>query len=167
VNINVNRYNNINVNRQLNVNQTNFTHNSAARKGVPYGNARLNQQYANNVAGGNARSDYRGRDGASADAQRDAARNTLAQRTNDPANRQRLQQEGARVGGSSDRVGAGSRDTQAASMRQSNNALSGASAGAAARPQIDRGNASRQAAARPAARPQGGHAGARGGGRGR
>ena len=39
VNINVNRYNSININRQLNANQTNFQHNAANRRGVPYRDA--------------------------------------------------------------------------------------------------------------------------------
>jgi hypothetical protein len=177
VNINVNRYNNINVNRQLNVNQTNFTHNAGARKGVPYGNAKLNQQYGKNLAGSGAREDYRGRSGAAAgsanDARRDAARDTLAQRTNDPATRERLQQEGARSSGARDRAATGNAVKPTAA--RSNNALTGAGSGAAARSQIERGNASRQAAARPAPqqrapsarpsqRPQGGGSGRAGGG---
>ena len=88
VNINVNRYNNVNVNRKLDVNQTNFTHNSAGRKGVPYRDAKVDQKYGKNVAGKDARNDYRGRDAN--DAKRDAARDTMAQRTNDPKTREQL-----------------------------------------------------------------------------
>ena len=99
IDINVNRYNNINVNRSINNNQTSFAHNSAGRKGMPYRDAKVDQKYGKNVAGKDARNDYRGRDAN--DAKRDAARETMAQRTNDPKTREKLQQEGAsRAGGS-------------------------------------------------------------------
>jgi len=99
IDINVNRYNDVNVNRRITNNQTSFTHNSAGRKGVPYRDAKVDQKYGKNVAGKDARNDYRGRDAN--DAKRDAARETMAQRTNDPKTREKLQQEGAsRAGGS-------------------------------------------------------------------
>jgi len=175
VNINVNRYNNVNVNRRITNNNNNFTHNSAARKGVPYRDQKSNERYGKNVAGKDARNDYRGRDAK--DAQRDAARNTLANRTNDPATRERLQNEGANRGGAQDRAakrgdGAGGRDMaanragaggaqdRAAAADRSrpapasrDNALRGAGNGKAERAQMERGQASRQAAAKPAARP--------------
>lgn len=177
VNINVNRYNNVNVNRKLDVNQTNFNHNAAGRKGVPYRDAKSNEKFGKNVAGTDARNDYRGRDAN--DAKRDAARDTMAQRTNDPKTREKLQQEGANRpggGGAQDRVadkgqpgGAGMQDRMAGgadrdgsgqrhSPASKDNALHGAGNGGAERAQIDRGQASRQAAARPqpsaqAARP--------------
>ena len=108
VDINVNRYNNVNVNRRITNNQTSFTHNSAGRKGVPYRDAKVDQKYGKNVAGKDARNDYRGRDAN--DAKRDAARDTMAQRTNDPKTREKLQQEGAgKAGdGARDRASAGS-----------------------------------------------------------
>jgi hypothetical protein len=233
VDININRYNNVNVNRRLDVNQTSFTHNSAGRKGVPYRDAKVDQKYGKNVAGKDARDSYRGRDAN--DARRDAARETMAQRTNDPKTREKLQQQGAdRAGtdGARDRAaaaagkdrpvsgatqdrapaakdrapgaGAGDRkpefgdrggDRTAAAQRPApasrDNALKGAGNGNAERANIDRGQASRQAAAKPsampkapAARPQapaarpapkpqastaraGGGGGARGGARGR
>jgi hypothetical protein len=72
VNINVNRYNNVNANRQRNASQTNFQHNAANRRGVPYRDARSQQQFGKNVPGANQRTDYRGNDGAR-DAQRQQA----------------------------------------------------------------------------------------------
>jgi len=175
VNINVNRYNNVNVNRRITNNNNNFTHNSAARKGVPYRDQKSNERYGKNVAGKDARNDYRGRDAK--DAQRDAARNTLANRTNDPATRERLKNEGANRGGAQDRAakrgdGAGGRDMAAnragaggakdrapaadrsrPAPASRDNALRGAGNGKAERAQMERGQASRQAAAKPAARP--------------
>jgi hypothetical protein len=197
VDINVNRYNNVNVNRKITNNQTNFTHNSAGRKGVPYRDANVEQKYGKNVAGKDARNDYRGRDAN--DAKRDAARETMAQRTNDPKTRERLQQEGAgkagdgardRAAAGNDRAGGGAMPDRAAATKDRtpgagpaergaagadragdrgsdraaavqkpapaarDNALKGAGNGNAERANIDRGQASRQAAAKPAARPQ-------------
>ena len=110
VDINVNRYNNVNVNRKLDVNQNNFSHNANGRKGVPYRDAKSNEKFGKNVAGKDARNDYRGHDAN--DAKRDAARETMAQRTNDPKTREKLQQQGADRpggggGGAQDRMAAG------------------------------------------------------------
>jgi len=79
----------INVNRRITNNQTNFTHNGARRKGVPFRDAKVGQKYGKDVVGKDARNHYRGRDAN--DAKRDAARETMAQRTNDSKNRERLQ----------------------------------------------------------------------------
>ncbi|HYN57944.1 MAG TPA: DUF3300 domain-containing protein [Rubrivivax sp.] len=212
VDININRYNNVNVNRRITNNQNNFTHNSAGRKGVPYRDAKVDQKYGKNVSGKDARNDYRGRDAN--DAKRDAARETMAQRTNDPKTREKLQQQGAdRAGGDGAReraaaaagkdrpgsgatpdraaaakdrapgagagdrsfgagdrnvgAGAGDRgagggdrggDRAAAAQRPApasrDNALKHAGNGNAERASMERGQASRQAAAKPAARPQ-------------
>jgi hypothetical protein len=189
VDIDINRYNNVNVNRRITNNERNFTHNSAGRKGVPYRDAKVDQKYGKNVAGKDARNDYRGRDAN--DAKRDAARDTMAQRTNDPKTRERLQQEGAgkagdgardRASPGSDRPGGGAAPDRAAAAKDRapgagagdrkpdggdraaaaqrpapasrDNALKGAGNGNAERASIDRGQASRQAAAKPAARPQ-------------
>jgi Protein of unknown function (DUF3300) len=106
VDININRYNNVNVNRRISSNQNNFTHNSAARKGVPYRDAKVNEKYGRNVAGKEARDDYRGRDAR--DAQRDAARDTMAKRVDPKARDQLERQAGARPG-----AGAGPQDREA------------------------------------------------------
>jgi len=87
VNINVNRYNNINVNNRItNVNSgnTNWNHNAANRKGVPYGDAKTRQQFDRKVPGAENRGDFRGRD-TQRDASRDKAQATLKDRGVDPA----------------------------------------------------------------------------------
>ena len=167
VNINVNRYNNVNVNRKISNTNNNFTHNSNGRKGVPYRDNKVNEKYGKNVAGKDARNDYRGRDN-SRDAQRDAARQTMEKRV-DPQARDKLQrQAGERPSGAAGRdrpSGAGTQDRAAntrdrqtgASKAQRpapanrDNALKGAGNGNAQRSQMDRGQSSRQKAqARPA-----------------
>jgi hypothetical protein len=116
VNINAARYNNVNVNRQINVNQTNFQHNAANRRGVPYRDTASQQQFGKNVAGANQRADYRGRDTTGRDTQRQQAQSQLQQRgmdpgqgreqlRNDPATRDRAQS--AAQGGQRDREAAG------------------------------------------------------------
>lgn len=169
VNVNVNRYNNVNVNRQLNASQTNFQHNSANRRGVPYRDSASQQQFGKNVAGANQRADYRGRDTVSRDAQRQQAQSQLQQRgmdpgqgrnqlRNDPATRERAQN--AAAGAGRDRPGAGGAGGAAGgrptsdqglsrvNARGSDNALRGAGdAGGQARQQASRGDASRQSMA--------------------
>jgi hypothetical protein len=131
VNINVNRYNNVNVNRKISNNQTNFVHNNEARKGVPYRDAKVNEKYGKNVAGKDARNDYRGRDAK--DAQRDAARDTMAQRVDPKAREQLERQAGQRpggAGGAPDRMpaskdrpsNAGAQDRMAAARDRPDNA---------------------------------------------
>ncbi|MDN8615039.1 DUF3300 domain-containing protein [Variovorax ginsengisoli] len=170
VNVNVNRYNSINTNRQIAANQTNFQHNAANRKGVPYRDSRSQQQYGRNAGDPGQRQDYRGRDNAGRDAQRQQAQSSLQQRgmdpgqgrenlRNDPGTRERAQQAVDRggqrggqggagdrggQGGGFDRGGAGGRE-QVQHRGGSDNALRGAGdGGAQARQQADRGNASRQ-----------------------
>ena len=120
IDIDIDRYNSVNVNRRITSNQRSFTHNSAGRKGVPYRDAKVEQKYGKNVAGKDARNDYRGRDAN--DAKRDAARDTMAQRTNDPKTREKLQQEGAgkagdgardRASSGGDRSGGGAKPDRA------------------------------------------------------
>jgi len=190
VNINVNRYNSINTNRQITANQTNFQHNAANRKGVPYRDQASQQKYGKNVGGSEQRADFRGRD-SSRDAQRQQAQASLQQRGMDPAKeRERLQndpgqreraQAAARDtgreragGGSGDRAGGGgpggaggaNRD-QARSAAQArgggDNAFRGAGNAGQERQQVERGNASRQQMAQHAG---GGGAHAGGGGAG-
>jgi len=160
VNVNVNRYNSVNVNRQLNASQTNFQHNAANRRGVPYRDARSQQQFGKSVPGASQRADYRGNDGAR-DAQRQQAQSALQQRGMDP---------GRGMGGP-DRGQGGYQQMG----RASDNALQGVSRGGGMeRQQMDRGTASRQSMGHygggGAARTGGyGGGGARmgGGGRGR
>ncbi len=115
VNINVNRYNNVNVNRKISNTNNNFTHNNQGRKGVPYRDSKVNDKYGKNVAGKDARNDYRGRDN-SRDAQRDAARQTMEKRVDPQARDQLQRQAGERPGGAAgkDRPGgAGAQDRMA------------------------------------------------------
>ncbi|SEB16188.1 DUF3300 domain-containing protein [Variovorax sp. YR216] len=119
VNINANRYNSINTNRQISANQS-FQHNAANRRGTPYRDQRSQQQFGRNVPGAENRADFRGRDNAGRDAQRQQAQSALQQRgmdpgqgrenlRNDPGTRDRAQRaaEGA---GRGDRGGAGAGD---------------------------------------------------------
>ncbi|MGJ7509031.1 DUF3300 domain-containing protein [Variovorax sp. GT1P44] len=119
VNVNVNRYNSVNVNRQLNASQTNFQHNAANRRGVPYRDSASRQQFGKDVAGAGQRNDFRGRDTAARDTQRQQAQSQLQQRgmdpgqgrnqlRNDPATRERAQN--AAAGAGRDRPGAGGGD---------------------------------------------------------
>ncbi len=116
VNINVNKYNTVNSNRQLNANQTNFQHNAANRKGVPYADQKSRDQFGSKGVGdASQRADYRGKD-PGRDAQRQQAQSSLQDRgmdpsqgrselRNDPAARDRANQ--ATQGGAGDRGGAG------------------------------------------------------------
>jgi len=83
ININVNRYNNINVNKRLSVNQTNikWNHNADHRRGVPYRDAKSREQYGKQLAGADARKQFRGKD----DASRERAQAALRDRGVDPA----------------------------------------------------------------------------------
>jgi hypothetical protein len=172
VNINVSKYNNVNVNRQLNANQTNFQHNAANRKGVPYRDQKSQQQFGKNVAGADQRADMRGRD-PGRDAQRQQAQSTLQQRgmdpakerdqlRNDPGTRERAQS--AAQGTGRDRAAGADRAGQtrqaAPSRGGGDNAFQGVGNAGQARQQADRGNASRQSAAQHG----GGGGGARAGG---
>ena len=108
VNVNVNRYNSVNTNRQLNANQTNFQHNAANRRGVPYRDSASRQQFGKDVAGANQRNDFRGRDTAARDAQRQQAQSQLQQRGMDPGQgREQLRNDA----GTRDRAQAAARDT--------------------------------------------------------
>jgi hypothetical protein len=173
VNINVNRYNNINVNNRItNVNSgnTNWKHNAANRKGVPYRDDKTRQQYDRKVAGAENRADYRGRD-PQRDASREKAQATLADRgidpakgreqlRNDPQTRERAQTAAKNVDRDKTRAAAQNIDRdkaqakaqnvnkdrarQNAQARSRDNALKGAGNPGRTRQNIDRGNASRQ-----------------------
>ena len=173
VNINVNRYNNINVNNRItNVNSgnTNWNHNAANRKGVPYRDEKTRQQYDRKVAGAENRADFRGRD-PQRDASREKAQATLANRgidpakgreqlRNDPQTRERAQTAAKNVDRDKTRAAAQNIDRdkaqakaqnvdrdrarQNAQARSRDNALKGAGNPGRTRQNIDRGNASRQ-----------------------
>jgi Protein of unknown function (DUF3300) len=114
VNINVNRYNNINVNNKISAGNTNFNHNPASRKDVPYRGAKSQEKYGKqDLAGAKDREAYRGKDGR--DAERARANETLKSRGADPAaGREKLQgadrdKAAAAVGGGRDSASAGNR----------------------------------------------------------
>jgi len=143
VNINTNRYNSINSNRQLSANQNKFQHNAANRRGVPYRDQGSQQRFGNRAGGDPAsRNDFRGRDNAGRDAQRQRAEGSLRDRgmdpgqerdrlRNDPATRDRAQQAADR--GARDR--AGDRSGDRAGDRAGNRAGDRAGGG------LDRGGA--------------------------
>jgi hypothetical protein len=173
ININANRYNSINTNRQISGNRS-FQHDAANRRGVPYRDSRSQQQYGRNVAGAEQRADFRGRDTAGREAQRQQAQSALQQRgmdpgqgrqnlSNDPATRERAQQAagggfdrgGDRAGQFGGGAGAGDRGGQFGGARNQglqptqhraggDNALRGAGSAGQSRQQFDRGQASRQ-----------------------
>ena len=130
VDINVNRYNNINVNRPINVNQNNVSwkHNSDNRKGVPYRDSKSREQYGKQVAGADARKEYRGQD-PQRDASRDKAQAALKDRGADPAKgREQLQ-----------------KDPQARDRAQAATKAGGADGARAAAQNVDRDKARAQA----------------------
>lgn len=165
VNINVNRYNNVNVNRQLNASQTNFQHNAANRRGVPYRDSASQQKFGKNVNGATQRADFRGRDTAR-DAQRQQAQSALQQRgmdpsqgrqqlRNDPGTRERAQaasrNAGHDIGGAGNRPGAGGGGRQfAGGEGRPGGAGAGAGAGAGG---INRGQGQGQGLSRVQASP--------------
>jgi len=162
VNINVNKYNSVNTNRQLNANQTNFQHNSANRRGVPYGDQGSRDKYGSKGVGdASARNDYRGRD-PSRDAQRQQAQSSLQDRGMSPSQQRAGSDRAGAAGGGADRAG-----VQNQARGASDSALRGAGNAGAARQQADRGSASRASAASRGggARAGGGGGGGRGGGR--
>jgi uncharacterized membrane protein YgcG len=182
VNINVNKYNTVNSNRKIDASQTNFKHNAANRRGVPYRDDKSRQQYGKNAGDARQRDDFRGRD-PGRDAQRQQAQASLQDRgmdpgkgrdtlRNDPATRDRAQ--AATQGAGRDREGAGAggfdRDAgqaRAHSVGAHDNALRGAGDAGQARQHADRGNASRQSmASHGGGGGRGGGGGGRGGGGG-
>jgi len=177
VNINVNKYNSINSNRQISNNK--FEHNSANRRGVPYGDQASRDKFGSKGVGdSSARNDVRGRD-PGRDAQRQQAQGSLQDRgmdpqqgrqelRNDPATRDRANQAAqgnnrqAATGGNRDAAGARDRASGA-----SDSALRGAGNAGATRQHSDRGSTSRASASSHGGGARAGGGGARGGGGGR
>ncbi|MDQ0624908.1 MAG: DUF3300 domain-containing protein [Paraburkholderia graminis] len=131
VNINVNRYNNINVNRRLDVNSNTTRWNR---------DTTFNRNASANLGGGVQRDAYRGRDVSASRAQaQQALQNRTGQNLGGSAS-ERLQ--GIQHGGTN----AGNIRASAQNVNR-DNALRGAGNGPAARQDIERGQASRQAQA--------------------
>jgi hypothetical protein len=140
VNVNVNRYNNFN---KTNIQNSNFQHNTASRKGVPYGNQAAAQQYGRggDAKAAQSRDQYRGRE------------------------------QGAAATQGADRAGAGSRSPSAGSMDSgSRGGAGGASAsnrgggGGGGFSGAGSGGASTQAASSRGSASRSGGGGGRGGG---
>ncbi|WP_310446636.1 DUF3300 domain-containing protein [Thiobacillus sp.] len=165
VDINVNRYNNINVNNKLNnvSGNTNWNHNAANRKGVPYRDEKTRQQHERKSAGADNRNDYRGRD-TQRDASRDKAQATMKDRgidpaagrdqlRNDPQTRDRANQATRDTNRSQDRAQAQNMERSQASRSNassnwgSDNAFKGAGNAGQSRDSVNRGSSSRQSAA--------------------
>lgn len=164
VDINVNRYNNINVNNKISGsgNKTNWNHNAANRKGVPYRDDKTRQQFDRNVGGAENRGDYRGRD-TQRDASRDRAQATMKDRGVDPAaGREQLRNDpqtrewanqATQMDRSQQRAQAQTMErSQAGQARSSgsswgsDNAFAGAGNASQSRAQVNRGSSSRQSA---------------------
>ncbi|MFZ4287571.1 DUF3300 domain-containing protein [Variovorax sp. HJSM1_2] len=184
VNIDVNRFNNINTRNTRAAGQTGFQHNAANRRGVPYRDSRSQQQFGRQVPGAEQRGDFRGRDSAATQAQRQQAQETLRQRDMDPGQgRERLQNDaGTRERAQAAAQGrpstnqrdtAGMRDQGRAAHNNSraggnaDNAFRGAGRDGGQLPQqYNRGNSSRQSMGQHSGgggRMSGGGGGARGG----
>jgi Protein of unknown function (DUF3300) len=186
VNINVNKYNSINTNRQLNANQTNFQHNAANRRGVPYADQASRDKFGGKGVGdASQRNEYRGRD-PSRDTQRQQAQSSLEKRgmspsqgreqlRTDQATRDRANQAtqgagrdraGASGGGAGNFGGADRASVQNQARGANDSAVRGAGNAAAARQQADRGSASRASAASHSGGARAGGGGGRAGGGG-
>jgi len=114
VNINVNNYNNFN---KTNIQNSNYQHNTAARKGVPYGNQAAAQKYKGgaNPQAAQAREQYRG-------------------------------QASPQAASAQGRTGGGAQASPQAASRSSSGGFSGAGSGSATREASARGGASRASA---------------------
>jgi hypothetical protein len=172
VNINVNRYNNINVNQRIDVNgnRANWNHNPDRRGKAPYRGGDTTRKNLEQKRDAGNREPFRGRDGA-----RDAARDGARDASRDKAAKS-MQDRGVPVakGSASDRAKiidrdaarskAQSADRSAARDRakqtERDHALKGAG-DRQAKQQLERGNASRQAAQKASAPRAGADGGSR------
>ncbi|WP_250472024.1 DUF3300 domain-containing protein [Caballeronia sp. GAFFF1] len=157
VNVNVNRYNNININNRINANSNNVRWNRNDPQ-FNRNNSGNRQNFGNQNLGAANRDQFRGRDQARAQAAQ-----TLQQRTGQNLNQSASQRvQNIRQGGEARGVGNNDLHQRAQSVNR-DNALRGAGDGNAARQDIQRGQASRQAFA--SAHPNaGGGLGSSGGG---
>ncbi|WP_175940634.1 DUF3300 domain-containing protein [Caballeronia sp. BCC1704] len=139
VNVNVNRYNNINVNNRINANSNNVRWNRNDPQ-FNRNNIGNRQNFGNQNLGGANRDQFRGRDQARAQAAQ-----TLQQRTGQNLNQSASQRvQNIRQGGEGRGIGNNDLHQRAQSVNR-DNALRGAGDGNAARQDIQRGQASRQA----------------------
>lgn len=112
VNINVNRYNNFN---RTKISNNNWHHNSAHRRGVSYGNKRLQNRYGGNQSlGAKARDSFRGR----ADKGRQKIANGQADRFKGHQGQGKRDQATSRLGGSEKRDKRASGDARSGRTRK-------------------------------------------------
>ena len=178
VDIDVNRYNNINSNRQISRTDNKWQHNAANRDGVPYRDNASREKFGRQLDGAGQRDSFRGRDGArdgARTADRDRARQSMEQRgfqTPATSNReardragQASREQAARGqgrGGDMQRPSNAqtrdmSRERNAASQRQGNNAFAGSRDAGQSRAASNRGNGSFSSSQRPSSSRGGGH----------
>jgi hypothetical protein len=162
VNINVNRYNNINVNKRLDVNsnRTSWNHNPERRGSTPYRGGDATRKSLEKKRDAGSREQFRGRDGA--DAGRDASREKAAKSMQDrgvPVDKGSASERAKSVNRDGARQKAETADRSAArdiaKSAERDNALKGAG-DSKAKQQIDRGNASKQAAQQRTSAPKAG-----------
>ncbi|KAB2874055.1 MAG: DUF3300 domain-containing protein, partial [Pseudorhodoplanes sp.] len=144
VNINVNQYNSYN---RTNISNSEWQHNTAHRKGVPYANSSVAERYGKGSANTASREAFRGRaESGQLDARsKDGGARTQPQRDADPgrAPQPDARSKGAQTkGGAAADRGAGSRLTS--SDHRGSQAFSDVSNGPDARRQSERGQMSRQ-----------------------
>ena len=146
VNINVNRYNNFN---RTKISNNNWNHNSAHRRGVSYGDKRLQNRYGGNQSlGAKARDSFRGR----ADKGRQKIANGQADRFKGHKGQATRDKATNRIGGSDKRTNRASGDARSG-RRRNDSAFGGMKNGREAHRNSNRGFSSR-----------GGGFGSRGGG---
>jgi len=162
IDINVNRYNNINVNKRIDVNsnRTSWNHNPDRRGNTPYRGGDNTRKNLEKKRDAGDREQFRGRDGG--DASRDASRERAAKSMQDrgvPVDKGSASERAKSVDRDSARQKAETADRSAARDKaksaERDNALKGAG-DSKARQQVDRGNASKQAAQQKASAPRAG-----------
>ena len=162
IDINVNRYNNINVNKRIDVNsnRTSWNHNPDRRGNTPYRGGDNTRKNLEKKRDAGDREQFRGRDGGNAS--RDASRERAAKSMQDrgvPVDKGSASERAKSVDRDSARQKAETADRSAARDKaksaERDNALKGAG-DSKARQQVDRGNASKQAAQQKASAPRAG-----------
>ena len=162
IDINVNRYNNINVNKRIDVNsnRTSWNHNPDRRGNTPYRGGDNTRKNLEKKRDAGDREQFRGRDGG--DASRDASRERAAKSMQDrgvPVDKGSASERAKSVDRDNARQKAETADRSAARDKaksaERDNALKGAG-DSKARQQVDRGNASKQAAQQKASAPRAG-----------
>ncbi len=157
IDINVNRYNNINVNRRIDVdsNRTSWNHNPERRGNTPYRGGDATRKNLEKKRDAGNREQYRGKD-ASRDASREKAAKSMQDR-GVPVDKDSASDRAKSVDRDNPRQKAETADRSAAREKaksaERDNALKNAG-DSKAKQQVDRGNASKQAAQQKASAPK-------------